>query len=461
MKKITINIVMAMLCLIFNSYAQQNKVADPKGNGLQIGQKIPDVMLKNIHNYKAKTAKISDFEGKLLILDFWATWCSPCIAMLPKMDLMQRKFDGKLQFLSVTYQAEKEIIPFLTRFTEKQKAGFTIPSVIEDHDLNLLFPHQQLPHYVWIGPDGIVQAITSDEEINEANITASLSGKTMKKLAVKVDMVSKAPYDREKPLLINNNGGDGQNLIYHSIFAGFSENLGGGGSSGVITSEKGKQLVIFNSSIPWFYKDAYGDGTMKFSNNNRVRFEVRELDKLICGMEGAPALEWMKKGNVFSYELFVPNYMSDQLFQLMKEDLKRIFPQYTAKVELLKVKCMALTRTNRVDKIKTKDPLAKPAIDFNPAGMKLVNVPISAFVDQMQSFYQQSYPMPIIDETQYKDKVDLLIKSSLGNMDDVNAALREYGLEFKEVERKIEMLVISDTKGKPGSDKKEGKKLVN
>ncbi|MBB6270846.1 thiol-disulfide isomerase/thioredoxin [Pedobacter cryoconitis] len=461
MKKLTINIVMAMLCLIFNSYAQQNKVADPKGNGLQIGQKVPDVMLKNIHNYKAKTAKISDFEGKLLILDFWATWCSPCIAMLPKMDLMQRKFDGKLQFLSVTYQAEKEIIPFLTRFTEKQKAGFTIPSVIEDHDLNLLFPHQQLPHYVWIGPDGIVQAITSDEEINEANITASLSGKTMKKLAVKVDMVSKAPYDREKPLLINNNGGDGQNLIYHSIFAGFSENLGGGGSSGIITSEKGKQLVIFNSSIPWFYKDAYGDGTLKFYNDNRVKIEVKDPDKLTCDLEGAAALEWMKKGNVFSYELFIPTYMSDQFFQIMREDLKRIFPQYTVKVKILKVKCLALTRTTPADKIKTKDPLAKPVMDFDLTGMKLVNFSLTGFIDYMQFFYQLQSPMPIIDETHYKGKADLQIKGNLRDMNNVNTSLREYGLEFKEVERKIEMLVISDTKGKPGSDKKEGKKLVN
>lgn len=459
MKKLTINIVLALLCLNFNGYAQQDNPVVPQKNGLQIGQKVPDILFKNIHNYSTKTAKISDFSGKLLILDFWATWCSPCIAMLPKMDLLQRKFEGKLQFLSVTYQSEKEGLPFLTRFTEQQKAGFTIPSIFEDKDLHALFPHQQLPHYVWIGPDGIVKAITGDEEVTEAIIAKSLTGETMT-LTEKIDVISKVPYNREKPFLINNNGGDGKNLIYHSTFAGYSENLGGGGFFGPSVNEQGKRVVLFNNTIPWFYKTAYGEDSFKFNNSNRVVFEVRDHHKLICGMEGAPALEWMKQGNVFTYELFVPAYMADQFFQIMREDLKRIFPQYKAKVGIRKVKCLALTRTTSEDRIKTKDPLAKPAIDFDPAGMKLSNVLLSDFVDQMQSFYQQRSPMPIIDETHYKGKIDLLIKGNLGNMDKVNAAIKEYGLQFKEVERKLEMLIISDAVKELAPNKKIDRQVI-
>jgi thiol-disulfide isomerase/thioredoxin len=459
MKKLTINIVLTMLCLNFNGFAQQDKPVVPQKNSLQIGQKVPDILLKNIHNYKTKTAKISDFEGKLLILDFWATWCSPCIAMLPKMDLLQRKFEGKLQFLSVTYQSEKEVLPFLTRFIAQQQTGFTIPSIFEDQDLHLLFPHQQLPHYVWIGPDGIVRAITGDEEVNEAVIKESLTGKTLK-LAVKEDVISKVPYDQTKPFLINNNGGDGNNLLYHSIFAGYSENLGGGGSCGPYVSEKGKQVVIFNSSIPWFYKEAYGEGTYKFYNNNRVILNVKDPDKLTFAKTGAAALEWMKKGNVFTYELVVPLYMASQFFQIMREDLKRIFPQYTAEVGMRKVKCLALTRTTSDDRIRTKDPLSKSAMDFDVIGMKLTNASLDVFIDQLQIFYQQRSPMPIIDETNYKGKVDLVINGGLGNMDKINAAIKGYGLQFKEVERKLEMLIISDTANESGSNKKGGKQLV-
>jgi thiol-disulfide isomerase/thioredoxin len=87
MKKITIYIVLAMLCLNFAVMAQNSK---PPTN-LKIGDKVPEITISNILNYKDSTgkpstsAKISEFKGKLLILDFWATWCTPCIKYLPEL----------------------------------------------------------------------------------------------------------------------------------------------------------------------------------------------------------------------------------------------------------------------------------------------------------------------------------------------------------------------------------------
>ncbi|MGY0036292.1 hypothetical protein [Pedobacter sp. NJ-S-72] len=45
-------------------------------------------------------------------------------------------------------------------------------------------------------------------------------------------------------------------------------------------------------------------------------------------------------------------------------------------------------------------------------------------------------------------------------MNKVNAAIKEYGLQFKEVERKLEMLIISDTMKEPLSNKKGEKQLI-
>ncbi|QNK64138.1 TlpA family protein disulfide reductase [Pedobacter sp. PAMC26386] len=458
MKKLTIKIVLAMLCLNFNTYAQQDKSVVTEKTGLQIGQKVPDVLLYNIHNYKTKTAKLSDFKGKLLILDFWATWCSPCVTMFPKMDSLQRKFEGKLQFLSVTYQSAKDVLPFLVRFEELQKNKLTIPTIVQDKELNAMFPHLQLPHYVWITQDGIVKAITGDKEVTEAIIAESLSGKAMN-LAVKADVASKKTYDPMEPLLMNNNGGDGKNLLYHSIFTGYSEELGGGGSVGPHINEKGMRLCEFNSSIPWFYKRAYGDGSLKFFNNNVVQLKVKDLDKLESEGEGAPVLKWMQKGNVFSYELFVPTYMASQFFEIMKGDLKRIFPQYTAKIEIQKVKCMALTRISKEDRIKTKNPESRSYMDADLLGMKLINISLDAFVDRLQAYYFQGASMPAINETHYKGKVDLEIKGNPGDINNLNKSLLPYGLKFKEVKRKTEILVIRDTKNKPVTNKQNSKQL--
>ncbi|MGB4400563.1 MAG: TlpA disulfide reductase family protein, partial [Daejeonella sp.] len=96
MKKTIQTIAMATLCLFLSNTALAQTAA------LKIGDKVPDVTINNISNYKSTSAKLSDFKGKLLILDFWATWCAPCIAMIPKMDSLEKAFEGKVAFLSVT-----------------------------------------------------------------------------------------------------------------------------------------------------------------------------------------------------------------------------------------------------------------------------------------------------------------------------------------------------------------------
>ena len=70
-----------------------------QAGGITIGQQVPDVLIKTILNYNttdgpATSAKVSDFRGKLLIIDFWATWCTSCIYKFPELDQLQDEFAG-------------------------------------------------------------------------------------------------------------------------------------------------------------------------------------------------------------------------------------------------------------------------------------------------------------------------------------------------------------------------------
>jgi thiol-disulfide isomerase/thioredoxin len=57
---------------------------------------------------EGKAVKVSDFYGKLTVLDFWATWCKPCIAEFPELHKLEEKFDGKVTFVGIGSKCKKE-----------------------------------------------------------------------------------------------------------------------------------------------------------------------------------------------------------------------------------------------------------------------------------------------------------------------------------------------------------------
>lgn len=64
--------------------------------------------LDNIHDYKAN--KEFTYKGDIpVVIDFWATWCGPCMKMMPQMEQMARKYEGKVLFLKVDADIEREL----------------------------------------------------------------------------------------------------------------------------------------------------------------------------------------------------------------------------------------------------------------------------------------------------------------------------------------------------------------
>ena len=65
---------------------------DGLGGIVAIGQKAPDFKLKGA---AGKEVHLSDFKGKLVFLNFWATWCAPCVEEMPDMELLYRSMTDK------------------------------------------------------------------------------------------------------------------------------------------------------------------------------------------------------------------------------------------------------------------------------------------------------------------------------------------------------------------------------
>ncbi|MGI2327455.1 TlpA disulfide reductase family protein [Planococcus sp. YIM B11945] len=93
--------------------------------GLAKGEIAPDFELETL---EGEPVKLSDYQGKKVILNFWASWCPPCRAEMPLMQNYYDEVQGKdIEILAVNLTTEDRGMKKITNFVEANKLTFPIP----------------------------------------------------------------------------------------------------------------------------------------------------------------------------------------------------------------------------------------------------------------------------------------------------------------------------------------------
>lgn len=164
---------MGLFCFCFSAKAQNYH----EPTTLKIGDKMPDALLTNIMNSHYKSARLSDFKGKLILLDFWDVWCGSCISGFPKLDSLQRAFPDKLQVLLVNQDnSQKQIKLLIDRLNSWSPRRLNLPIVYQDTLIALFFKFRSIPACAWIGPDGRLIAFTEKDQVTADNIQKIING---------------------------------------------------------------------------------------------------------------------------------------------------------------------------------------------------------------------------------------------------------------------------------------------
>jgi cytochrome c biogenesis protein CcmG/thiol:disulfide interchange protein DsbE len=112
----------------------------------------PTLVLKDI---QGRTVRLSDYKGKVVLLNFWATWCPPCRAEMPDFIKMQREYRRQgLQVIGITYPPEE--IEEVRQFV--RKLGVNYPIALGTKETKTLFDQTEtLPLTIIIDRQGNVR----------------------------------------------------------------------------------------------------------------------------------------------------------------------------------------------------------------------------------------------------------------------------------------------------------------
>ena len=94
--------------------AYQSPTDESTESPLPIGQPAPDAEFVGLDGQKVK---LSSLKGKVVLIDFWATWCPPCREGLPVTDKLHRKYGKDLVVLAVSDEDKETVSAFLKEFS--------------------------------------------------------------------------------------------------------------------------------------------------------------------------------------------------------------------------------------------------------------------------------------------------------------------------------------------------------
>jgi thiol-disulfide isomerase/thioredoxin len=177
MKKLTILLVWGLLCPYFPSFGQTNNPV----KYLKVGDKMPDLLIPNVLNSKQRAIDLAKMRGKVVLIDFWNTYCSSCIDGFSELDSLQNVYPSKLQILLVNAGGDsKRAVDIVIKRTKLwSNNGFNLPIIFPDADVRPYFKFLSVPHTIWINGEGTIIAITGKAEVTPQNILFAIAGKKL------------------------------------------------------------------------------------------------------------------------------------------------------------------------------------------------------------------------------------------------------------------------------------------
>lgn len=411
-----------------------------KTKRLTIGDTLPPILFKNVFNNPGLSISLTDYGGKLIILDFWSKWCVGCIASFPEMEKLQKKFENKIKIFLVTTDSNEDVL----KLFKKIKVP-SLPIIMGDTLLINMFPHMTVPHHVWINPEGVVQFITDGYNATDNNIE-----KVLKRIDLTFHLKKEAgDFDEDADLWQEGNGRLQKYIASYSI--GMNRVEENTSTKWLMKKDTVNNTIGFkflNVSLLELYKMAFGNSIYNspYKHNNRIVFNIAGKRDQLSPPAELDSLDAWAKNNLVCFESRWKETQDSLAFQYLQEDVNKLFP-YSVKVETREVFCYTLSLVSNY-KFKTIVN-KKKSIDWIDDTFSLKNMPISVLIESLNGLNILD-SIPVIGETNADINIDLTLINAFSDITVLKKQLLQNGFILEQKNKTLKMLVIREKNNRAG-----------
>ncbi len=414
------------------------------------------------------------FSGSLYVLDFWSTGCSSCMESFHTMEMLHRKYQGKVKIIAINpWQTDEKVDSYMAKSRYFRRTE--LPSINGDSLWMRLFPTRTVPHHVWVDSLGKVLAVTPSHNTTSHHIDLYLRGQ-MPRMLLK-------PQNSYPDLRANS-----LEQLWGSQAFTFADGYVRGrpyyeGEGGPIWGAQELEAIdsvhqtirysFVNTSFSDLFRYAWALHPEAPIRKHLARYSSPEIIPTHRLLWNVSSPEYYVKPDDYRYydnwalrsrfcvEMVIPLNARAQASEILFNALNAFFQQELGIRASLVVKareCLVLKKADQALSLKSKGAETSIIHDDVLKQTSFINQPYKHVFDSyLETLSNQSKtnaigfrykPIPLLDETGIEGNVDIVLSNIEDKVTDplarLNARLANTGLIVQRAVRSIPMLVISD-----------------